>query len=203
MNKDTRIVNGASLLFVTALIGVTCAVSGCETSNNNSSNKVGSSASKVLQEQLTTSKVIADIRNVEKGHIVSDIHIIGIKNVAGQGAGFASFNLDGHLKYASISDSKKQGMTTGILTANQAKTMPIQYTQSVSENGYNTITGFVDSNADIKNVVMTFSKGQIRQTPVIHGTFLFFGKVGASEKDAYSSSVIGVTSNGNIITNNP
>jgi hypothetical protein len=188
------------LVFVTALIVITNTVTGCETAaNNKPANKV--STSKAVAEQLTTSKVIADIRSAEKGHTVSDIHIIGVKNFDGQGAGFASFNLDGHLKYASVTDSKTQGMTTGILTPNQTKRAPIQYTQTVSENGYSSITGFVDSNADIKTVVITFSRGQIREIPVIHGVFWFFGKVGTSEKDTYSKGVIGVTSDGNIVTN--
>jgi hypothetical protein len=79
--------------------------------------------------------------------------------------------------------------------------MPIQYTQTVGKKGYSLITGVVENNSSIKNAVITFSDGQIRQVPVDQGQFWFFGKTGTSETDAYSKAVIGVTTQGNIISN--
>jgi hypothetical protein len=148
---------------------------------------------------LSISKVKATIQNVEKGKNVSDIHIIGLKNSDGVGASFASFKLDGKLNYVNMFSSKQQGTGTGVFTVSDLKQTPIQYTAQIAENGYSSITGITDRASDIKKVIITFSNGQIREVPDVNDEFWFFGKTGATEKDAYSKEVIGVTTNGSIV----
>jgi hypothetical protein len=50
-------------------------------------------------------------------------------------------------------------------------------------------------------MIIIFSKGQIRQVPVVNCDFWLFGKTGTSETEAFTKQVIGVTSQGNIISN--
>jgi hypothetical protein len=151
------------------------------------------------QKMLSFSKVKTTILSDEKGKNVSDIHIIGVKNIDGVGASFASFKLDGKLKYVNMYSSKQQGTGTGVFTVSDLKNTPIQYITQVGESGYISITGIINDASGFKNIIITFSNGQIREVPVVKDEFWFFGKIGSTEKDSYSKEVIGVKANGSII----
>jgi hypothetical protein len=122
--------------------------------------------------------------------------------MSGVGAAFASFKLDGKLNYVDMYGSGQQGQQ-GIGTvpfyAENFKNNPIQYEELSGKNGFNSITGVVDSASGIKKVIITFSKGQVQEVPVVKDKFWFFGRAGSTEKNVYSREVIGVTANGSIV----
>jgi len=186
-----------SLAFLT-LILIGAGISGCATDTT------VKKTSQASTSQLTASKLISNIKQNEKNHSVTDISIIGLKNVDGQGLAFASFNLDGQLKYANIYDSHQKnenGFGIGLFTATKAVGSPIQCVEQVGGDGVVLITGIVVDDPEIKNIIITFSNGSINQVPVINGRFWFGGKVGSSFHDSNSNKVLGVTSNGDIVMN--
>lgn len=166
--------------------------------------KVTTSKTQTSQETskiLTPSQVIKDIKDNKPGQQLKNIHIIGIENKDGFASAYASYELNGKLKYASIYDWPTQGKGVGVFEAPKSKKEPIQYVETIGVKGYCLITGVVNNDFGIKNVVITFSKGQVKQAPVVNDTFWFFGKIGNSEKQARSKQVIGVSANGSIIKN--
>lgn len=156
-------------------------------------------SSQAPQKMLSISKVKTYIQNAEKGKNVSFIHIIFVKNIGEVGAAFASFKIDGKLKYVTIFSSKQQGNGTAVFTVSDFKKDPIQYVEQSGENGYTSITGVIDHKSGIKKISITFSNGQVKEVPVVGDEFWFFGKAGSTEKEVYSREVIGVTTNGSLV----
>jgi hypothetical protein len=166
-------------------------VSGCASQTNHANTtKVAVSQS---SNKLTESEVDAKIRDNEKNHSVSDIHMISLKNVDEHGFAFASFKLDGQEKYVNIYDS-----SLGVFTASNTKGHPLQYVESYGDGGFSFVTGVVVDKPTVKKVIVTFSNGSVEQVPVINGHFWIAEKVGSQY---HSNQVLGVTSNGSIVKN--
>ncbi|WDL95899.1 hypothetical protein [Alicyclobacillus sp. ALC3] len=138
------------------------------------------------------------IRN-EKGHSVTNIKVIYASSSDGFKLAFASFDLDGQLKYGSIFDSSIQSL--GVFTVSLDKGNPLQFTESVEQNGFNLVTGVVVGDPRISNVVLTFKNGTIKTVPVVGGKFWYAGKIGATDTVSFTQHVLGVTDTGQIIEN--
>jgi hypothetical protein len=181
---------------------LTATITGCATSSStptkitNTTNQTRLSAN-----QLTKSIIIMQIKKQEENHVVSKISFITLKNLGSQAYAFVSFNEDGKLKYENIFQASTQGTGWGEFSATKINGYPIQSDQQVAGNGYNFITGVVVDDPSIKNIVITFSNGDVKQVSVQNGQFWFFGKIGTSELDAYSKHMIGVSNQGDFVIN--
>lgn len=151
----------------------------------------------------STTNVEQYIVQHEKEHSVTNIKVIYASSSEGFKVAFASFDLDGKLKYGSIFDSPIQGTSLGTFVASQDKKNPLQFTETVGQNGFNLVTGVVVDDPRVQNVVITFKNGAIRTVPVVNSKFWFAGKVGATDTQSFTQHVLGVTDTGQIVENTP
>lgn len=162
---------------------------------------VGTATRHQASRGWTTADVEQYILQQEKEHSVSDLKVIYSSSSDGFKVAFASFALDGQLKYGSIFDSPTQGTSFGTFTASQDKKNPLQHTETVGQNGFSLVTGVVVSEPHIKTVVVTFKNGAIRTLPVVNGAFWYFGKIGSTDTQSFTQQVLGVTDTGQIVEN--
>lgn len=181
---------------------LTTVITGCATSNRTPANVANTTVkTSMATAQLTESKITKQLEQLAGNHVFSNIHIITLKNVGSRAYAFVSFDEDGKTKYANVFYSSSEGTGTGIFSAPSVKGQPLQATQLVGKDGYNFITGVVVNNPSVKNVVITFANGSVKQVPVQNGYFLFFGQIGTSVSDAYVKHMIGVSNHGEIVVN--
>lgn len=142
---------------------------------------------------LSIAEVQALIQKNQTGHIVNHVSVIDSGFLAGYRFAFASFYSDGNLEYANIFDGG-----IGIFVTSDSKANPLQYEVS-TVHGFSYITGVIVEHPDVHDVVIIFNNGQVKVVPVKNGEFWFVAKIGATESDAYTQHVIGVTERGNLI----
>ncbi len=187
---------------VAGIVLFTTAITGCATSKTTSVNVTNTTVkTPVAAAQLTKSKITKQLEQQEGNHVLSNIQVITLKNVGSRAYAFVSFDEDGKMKYANVIHLSSEGTGMGIFSAPNVKGHSIQADQQVGKDGYNLITGVVVNNPNVKNVVITFANGSVKQVPVQNGQFLFFGQIGTSESDAYLKNMIGVSNHGEIVVN--
>ena len=192
MRKFYGIVGGVMLL--------TTAITGCANLSPTAANVTHTTLkTQVTGAQLTKSKITSQLEQQGKNHAISNIHIITLKNVGSRAYAFVSFDEDGKMKYANVFHSSSPGTGMGIFSAPIIKGSPIQAVSQIGENGYSFVTGIVVDNPNIKNIVIIFADGDIRQLPVHDGQFYFFGQIGKSGSDANQKHLIGITDSGEIV----
>lgn len=162
---------------------------------------VGTAPQQAASIGWSTTDVKQYIVQHERGHSVGDIRVIQASSTEGIKFAFVSFDLDGQLKYGSILDTRTQGTSLGTFTASQDKNNPLQFTETVGQNGFNLVTGVVVNDPQVKNVVITFKNGLVRTVPVVNSKFWYAGKVGATDTQSFTQHVLGVTDTGRIVEN--
>jgi len=196
MNRKLFGLVGGIVLLTTAI------TTGCAASNPIPANVTNTTVkTPMATAQLTTSIIMKQLEQQAGNHVLTNIHIITLKNVGSRAYAFVSFDEDGKMKYANVFHSSSEGTGMGMFLAPSARGQPIQATQQVGKDGYILITGIVVNTPSVKNVVITFANGSVKQVPVQNGQFLFFGKIGTSESDAYLKHMIGVSNHGEIVVN--
>lgn len=145
-------------------------------------------------------EIISDIQKqqIQQGQVAADIRVIQLATVKSEGFAFASFNVEGSQKYASLLLSPSgYSMTTVSFGADSAR--PIRQTITRGD-GFEYITGKVIGHSNIKSVVLIFSNGTTVSLPVDKGYFWYEHKAHI-ETPVIVKHVIGVTDKGELIQN--
>jgi len=155
----------------------------------------------VLPPKLTPSEVQQEIMKLNPGHTVRNLHIIALANFNHVGFAFISYDVDGKKTWGNLYSSSRRGTGLGTFSLKPAKGRPLQYTEWLGEGGYNFIAGSVADETQVTHVVITFIDGKAAIVPVENGYFWYAGKVGSTDTDSWSKTVIGITNKGDIVRN--
>lgn len=149
---------------------------------------------------LSEQQVITIIQKqqLQQSKVVQDIRVIHMDANGNEGFAFATFDMNGKKKYASLIISQTgYGMTS--FTLGTDKVVPIQFVTQRTD-GFEYVTGGIFLNPNVKSAVVIWSNGTAVTVPVRDGLFWYEHKVQISSR-VYVKDVIGITTSGAMVQN--
>lgn len=149
---------------------------------------------------LTQARILDYARQgLQSGQVVNKIHVIHVTKLHGQYFVFASYKLSEKLKYISMAIDAQGAASSTFSVGGDWHRTPIQsVTLGVGKSEY--ITGVTAPDTVLKSVVIVFKDGSTASVPVQNHDFWYVHPT-ATYHGAEVNKVIGITSQGNIITN--